>query len=346
MLRIDCDAHVDETEDTWAFMEESERRFRPVTVDAGGRTWLWPGRTRPRHVRSDSKTGTTEATRTLRDVEARLRHLDELGIDIQVLYSTFFISAPSDRPDVELALCRSYNRWIATATEGSQGRLRWAAVLPLLSMEKALDELRWAKDHGACGVMKRGTEQNRPASDPYFFPLYEEASRLNVPICMHAGSGDPTGVSPVNPRLHAISAFFDLVGAAIPERFPDLRVGWIECGASWIPFMWQDMVARNRAQSWGSNIRGTEGRAGIQLDQDLFRRYRFYVTCETVDDLPYILKFGMEDNLLIGSDYAHSDQSAELRAHEIIERKGSDGEFSMEVARKIVDDNPRRFYAL
>ena len=346
MSHIDADAHVDETEDTWEFMEGSDRRFTPATIEAGQRMWMWPGRTRPRHQRSDSKTGTTEATRTLRDVPARLRHLDELGIDIQVLYSTFFISAPSDRPDVELALCKSYNRWIANATEQSQGRLRWVVALPMLSMDKALEELSWAKDHGACGVLKRGTELNRPASDPYFFPLYEEASRLDMPICMHAGSGDPTGISPVSPRLHTISAFIDMVGAGIPEKFPDLRTGWVECSASWIPFAWNDIVARNRAGSWGSSVRGIEGRTGIDLNESVFRRFRYFVTCETLDDLPYILQFGTEDNLMIGSDYGHSDQSAELRAHQIIEGKASEGEIPMEVARKIVDDNARRFYGI
>jgi predicted TIM-barrel fold metal-dependent hydrolase len=194
--------------------------------------------------------------------------------------------------------------------------------------------------------MKHGTEQNRPASDPYFFPVYEATGNLDMPICMHAGSGDPTGVSPVNPRLHAISACLDLVGAGIPEQFTDLRAGWIECGASWIPFVWQDIVARDRAKSWGSAIRKTAGRTTIDIGPDLFRRFRFYSSCETTDDLDYILGFGTEDSLLLGTDYAHSDQSAEMRVHEVIERRVTDGALSADVARKLLFDNARRFYGL
>ena len=345
-MRIDCDAHVDETEETWSRIADNLSHARPLTVDVGSRMWTWPGRTRPRHVRDDAKTGTTEATRTLRDVDARVRHLDELGIDVQVLYPTFFLSAPSDRAEIEVALCQSYNRWMAESCQRSNGRLRWVVVPPYLSVDAALEEIAWAKAQGACGVMKHGTEQNRPASDPYFSPIYAVASDLDLPICMHAGSGDPTALSPVNPRLHAISACLDMVGAGIPEKFPHLRCGWIECGASWIPYVWQDIVARNRAQSWGSSIRKIAGRTSIDVTPDLFRRFRFYSSCETTDDLDYILTYGTEDSLLLGTDYGHSDQSSDIRVHELIESRVASGQLAAATARKLLFENACRFYGL
>jgi predicted TIM-barrel fold metal-dependent hydrolase len=81
--------------------------------------------------------------------------MDELRVDVQVLYPTLFLHALTNRPEVELALCKSYNRWIAAMTEKSRGRLRWVAVLPLLSIDRAVEELRWAKDRGACGIQER-----------------------------------------------------------------------------------------------------------------------------------------------------------------------------------------------
>ena len=70
------------------------------------------------------------------------------------------------------------------------------------------------------------------------------------------------------------------------------------------------------------------------------------MACDSTDDLPYILKWGTEDKLLIGTDYTHADQSAELDALDIIEQRGKEGEIPADVARKILDDNPRRFYGL
>lgn len=96
----------------------------------------------------------------------------------------------TSRPEVELALTRSYNRWLADKCGQAHGRLRWVCVPPLNSMEKALEELRFAKDNGACGVLKKGDEEaGHWPDDPYFFPLYEEAERLDMPVCFHTGSG-------------------------------------------------------------------------------------------------------------------------------------------------------------
>jgi hypothetical protein len=49
---------------------------------------------------------------------------------------------------------------------------------------------------------------------------------------------------------------------------------------------------------------------------------------------------------MIGTDYSHADQSAEMGALDIIEQRGEKGEIPAAVARKILDDNPRRFYGL
>jgi hypothetical protein len=73
---------------------------------------------------------------------------------------------------------------------------------------------------------------------------------------------------------------------------------------------------------------------------------RFYVTCQTSDDVPYLLKHGGEDTLMVGTDYSHDDQSGVLGALNFIEQLGEDGEIPMVAARKILADNPRRFYGL
>ena len=46
------------------------------------------------------------------DIQARLKHMDGLGVDVQVLYPTIFLRPFTRRPEVELAVTRSYNRWL------------------------------------------------------------------------------------------------------------------------------------------------------------------------------------------------------------------------------------------
>src|SRR5262245_53057612 len=123
MFSIDADTHVDETDDTWEYLDDSERHLAPLTVrrtaaDAGltppgvDRYGLAEGRLRLRRIGSDERTGAVEATRELLDVEARLRHMDRLGVDVQVVYPTLLVNNISRHLAVEAALCRSYNRWM------------------------------------------------------------------------------------------------------------------------------------------------------------------------------------------------------------------------------------------
>src|SRR5438067_1213165 len=131
---IDADAHVIEAEHTWEYMDGPERKFRPRVVTAPGPAetdiewWLVDGRLRGKQTNVGQDT--PEASRELADIALRLRHMDELGVDIQVLYPSIFLSPLTTRPEVEIALCRSYNRWLADIWAKGHNRLRWAAVLP------------------------------------------------------------------------------------------------------------------------------------------------------------------------------------------------------------------------
>jgi uncharacterized protein len=352
MQAIDADAHIDETEQTWEYLDETDRQYKPISFELTDgepvgpqdgrrhRLWLINGNVRLRRFRSDRATGTIRETRELIDIEPRLRHMDELGIEVQVLYPTTFLHTVTDRPEVDLALCKTYNRWLADRTAASHGRLRWVAQAPMYNMDKMGEILRFAKDHGACGVMKRGIEvDNRAASDPYFFPLYEEAEGLDLPICFHQGTGDPHASNTTFfarvANLNVLSAFSELAGDHIPDRFPRLRFGFIETGASWIPYLVKEL-----------GMRGKAAQAGYDFKSGFLEHNHFYVTCDTEDDIPYLMGFGGEDHLMIGTDYVHSDPSAEMQAHQHVMDMAKEGTISPEVATKIVSDNARRFYGL
>ncbi len=180
MPTIDADTHVIETERTWEYMEGDEAKFRPalVSMKSGRKFWLIDGKvfSRGANVDPDIPSGVRE----MRDIQARLRHMDALEIDVQVLYPSLFLRPLTARAEVEAALCRSYNRWVSELCAETQGRLRWVAAVPLLSMDAALAEVRLAKDRGACALFMRGIMSDKILSDPYFYPLYDEAQKLPV----------------------------------------------------------------------------------------------------------------------------------------------------------------------
>jgi predicted TIM-barrel fold metal-dependent hydrolase len=158
---IDADTHVDETEDTWEYLRPDEQEHKPTTgyppnpdpSRPPARYWVVDGRRHLRFIRDDVVTRTTAEKRELMDVPGRLADMDAMGVETQVIYPTLFLVEVTERPEVDLALRRSYNRWLGARCDESGGRLRWVCLPPTLNVEQAVEELRWAKDHGAVGVM-------------------------------------------------------------------------------------------------------------------------------------------------------------------------------------------------
>ena len=339
MKVIDADAHVIENESTWDYMLESERQFRPRIVGATNGDpsvdyWLIDGRLMPR---SNVEKNLPREAREMSDLSIRIKHMDELKVDVQVIYPTIFIFPTARRPEVDLALCRSYNRWTADIVKKAPDRFRWVVIPPLLNMERVAEELKFGKEHGTCGVYLRGLEADRRLSDSYFFPLYDAASMLDLPICVHSANGsiashdfflDEAGFCKF--KLAVVGAFHSLVNDGIPERFPKLRIGIIEVSSQWIPYAIHDLARRH-------------ARRGKQLSATLLKDKRVYVTCQTDDDLDYILGYAGEDNLVIGSDYGHADNASELLA---LAKLKDNGDIDPKVVDKILWANPAKFYGL
>jgi hypothetical protein len=91
-------------------------------------------------------------------------------------------------------------------------------------------------------------------------------------------------------------------------------------------------------------LRDLERRATTQgrtLGDNVLRDHRIWVTCETDDDVPYVLTYNAGDHLVIGTDYGHADQSTEIDALSQLRRMPG---VSEDAWRKIVADNPLALY--
>jgi predicted TIM-barrel fold metal-dependent hydrolase len=339
---IDGDAHVIECERTWARLDPAFGRYTPRAVrsDTDGRMyWHIDGQI---FSRASGDEHLPLAIRDVSDVKGRLKMMDDLHVDIQVLFPTFFLQGlPTKWPEVNASIVMSYNRWLADAFAESNGRLRWALIPPLDSPEHALRELEFGREHGACGVFLRGIEGNRLLTNPYFDPLYQRAMELDLPICIHAGNGNNAikdvlftqdlfffGVTPV------LAAFNAIVTSALPERFPRLRFGFIEIGSQWVPYLVREAARRHE-------FIHTAG--AIEDEWTAMKTKRLFVSCRTDDDLPYVLKWAGEDNLFIGTDFGHEDPAAEMDALQTLRRRE---DVSASAIDNILGPNARAFYAV
>jgi predicted TIM-barrel fold metal-dependent hydrolase len=356
MTTIDSDAHVVESERTWDYMDPADREHRPRIVHPDGSKSAWwfiegklRGLARPVltarqfaevSAQMGRKMDTPEETREAENVPARLRHMDELGIDIQVLYPTMFIEQVAQTPGVEIALCKAYNRWLADIWSQSDNRLRWACVVPVLAIDEALAQMEFARRNGACALYMRSIENTRLLHDPYFYPLYERAVDLDMAVGVHIANGNPWLIDLLSQcngggtfwkfRLASVGAFHSVIMSGLPDVFPTLRIGFLEASAQWLPYVLKDLKRRLP----------TQGRA---LPEHPLQAYRLYVSCQTDDDVAYLLQYSGEDNMVIGTDYGHSDQSTEIEALRNLQR---DGGLDERAYRKITNDNARALYAL
>ena len=336
MATIDADAHVIESEESWSYI--NDEKLRPFLVTPGGgrpQNWLVDGRVFHRGVNFDRHLPIEICE--MRDIKSRLKHMDELEIDVQVLYPSLFLRPLTAKAEVENALCRSYNQWLVDICAKGEGRLHWIAVVPVIDMASAVAEVEFAKSNGACGIFMRGLIDDKRLSHGYFFPLYAAAEKAQLPICVHASTGNFDWVQMFEGesgfmrfKAPVLSAFHAIVHDRVPKKFPKLKFGFIEVRAQWVPYMAVEIARRF-------------DRADNALARSLIRDNHVYVACQTDDDLPYVLKYSGEDNIVIGSDYGHNDTSSEITALRTIREKG---EVEPRIIDKILYDNAKALYGI
>ena len=148
---IDADAHIEESEAMFERLDKEFRPRRPLPVRLERDTvygrynavWLIDGETYPKLV---GKGGTIFRTPTLMeaatqkresigaqeitDVPARLRDMDKVKINTQVVFPSLFLTHTADDLKLEAALLRVYNSFLGECAAASKGRIRFAVRYP------------------------------------------------------------------------------------------------------------------------------------------------------------------------------------------------------------------------
>ena len=131
------------------------------------------------------------------DPHKRIPDMDLDGIDAAFLYPSMglFAGAVHD-PALAGVLCRAYNRWLADYCKPYPDRLFGIAMLPLQSVDHAIEEMRFAREELGFrgGFIRPNPYNNRMLHDPAYEPFWNAAEELDLAIGIHEGgnSGMPT----------------------------------------------------------------------------------------------------------------------------------------------------------
>ena len=373
MRVIDADGHVEENPATFSdkYFDPLLRSQRPHVIGMDGLAyWMIDEQLYPRRVgRGCHNLGTPVSydgkptkhaarkpdsleSMELTDLSARLKIMDEEDIAVQVLYPTLFLAYPlSSSPALLTAMCSSYNRWLGDRLS-SHARLKWVGVVNLDDIAAAVGQVREAKRLGAAGIMVLGTAGDRLLDDPTLFPFYEAVSEANLPLAVHVGWACPsinnlfTHIYPsgvIAFLMPVLMGFVSLISGGVLDRFPNLRVVFLEAGCLWIHFMLDRLEHRfkHSSKNLAHVVSETAPREALP-PMEYVRSGNLYFSAEVEDALlPQVLDLVGEGQIVFGSDMPHGDR--ERFAARSLQQRNDIGEAAK---AKILVKNPVSLYGL
>jgi uncharacterized protein len=148
--------------------------------------------------------------------DMRIAEMDAAGIEMQVLSLTFPGTEQLEADDAA-ALAREANDFLANAVRKNPVRFAGFAALPTAAPEKAALELdHMVRDHGFKGALINGHNRGRYLDDKFFWPIFEAAEALNVPIYLH----------PTPPPKPVIEASYGGFSPIVTDMLAEAAWGW------------------------------------------------------------------------------------------------------------------------
>jgi predicted TIM-barrel fold metal-dependent hydrolase len=373
----DSDMHVMEPVDLWqtyidaawrhaapVFVNESERdlrvrvknasmgrmgRLRPNT---GSFKWAWKPEQEPLYQRAAARNWDGKSQVEAMDVE----YVDSTvlfpsrGLSVLALQSYEHIGYDGLEPELAGAISRAYNDWMADHIRDCEApdRVFGSAMLAPHDVGAAVEELARNVDRGfKAAFLAPGLIDSRPWHHPHYDPLWQQAQRLDVPVCFHGGNVAYLQPDfsfsryfeklmlwhPFNQPLGAMFVVTCFTSGGILERFPELRVGLLEGNCSWAPFM---MYRLDEHWEWTGKYETPE----LQMKPSEYFLRNCYLSCEADETVAkhYFEEFG-DDNVVYSTDYPHAD-SKFPHATESFASLG----FSASTKRKLLWDNYAKLY--
>lgn len=251
-------------------------------------------------------------------VELARRSMDALGLDYQVVFPTPMLTLgmhPQD--DIEVALGAAYNKWLVERILPEDKRLKGMIYLPFNTPEACIEEVKkYAHVDSIIGYSVCST-RNKPVHHNNYMKLYAMMEETGKPFSFHSGFNwnDPSFLQ-LNRfiSMHALSfVHYSLIHMTnwiingLPERFPKLKVLWIESGLAWIPYLMQRLDHEYQMRSCEAPL--------LKKLPSEYMKDMFYTTQPMEKSNLNLLKATMEavnadTQLLYASDWPHWDFDA------------------------------------
>jgi predicted TIM-barrel fold metal-dependent hydrolase len=271
------------------------------------------------------------------DHERRLAELEADGVVAEVIFPNTippFFPKPSllDQPppatagdlDLRWAGLHAHNRWLADFCAAAPGRRAGIAQILLHDVDRAVAEVRWARDAGLTGgILLPGAPPGSglaPLYAPDYEPLWTVCEELGMPVNNHSGSSAPDyGPYPESQVMFLVEvtwwahrALWHLIYSGVLERHPDLQVVFTEQGTAWIPDQLRTLdyyYLRMRAPTGSQEaIFGAEVMSRLSLKPSEYWARQCHLGSSFIRqaEVPLRGEVGV-DKIMWGSDFPHRE---------------------------------------
>lgn len=185
-----------------------------------------------------------------RFVQIVRRTMDALGVDYQVIFPTAMLHlGMNPMEDIEIHLARAYSKWLSDIIIPQDERIIGLIYLPFNSPSECEKLVRDFGDKPGVVGFTVCAVRHKPVHANEYMRLYRMIEESGKPLVFHAGPhwNDPS-FKQLNRfvSMHALSfVHYNLIHMtnwivnALPERFPKMKLLWVESGLAWIPFLMQ-----------------------------------------------------------------------------------------------------------
>mgnify|MGYP006172395719 CR=1 FL=1 len=183
----------------------------------------------------------------VRNLDARLEDMEMEGIDAEIIFPTMGMQTFGIvHPEAEMLSTQGYNNWLHGFLQGRDHTFIGSAVLPVHDFTLTIEEMKRVAAMGYTNAMLPSfmPEGLPHYNDERWNPVFETAQNLNLVLVVHTATGRPEvrvekglGGAVINytdQMRDSIQTLTYMVAGGILDRFPGVKVAFIECGASWL----------------------------------------------------------------------------------------------------------------
>ena len=178
---------------------------------------------------------------------ARLAMMDQAGIAVQVNFPSILLTWPfAHDPKIGCAIARSYNSHRADIASAAAERLKWVTATDPADVAESVGEIRRCREMGSVALMLLDTYGDRHLDHPSLDPIWRACAELEIPVTVHPGFCNPGldnqygGIfdAALIPFVFSLMlGYYAIIRSGLLDRYPNLKVGFMENGARWVDFM-------------------------------------------------------------------------------------------------------------